>query len=130
MSDAVRSSNVQLKRAYEAAAAGDGQRILVDRLWPRGISKDEARLDDWMKDIAPSADLRTWFGHDPERWAEFRRRYRAELKDNAPLLGDLRRRARKGRITLVYAARDEAHNDAVVLRDAILDRPDQEGRTP
>jgi uncharacterized protein YeaO (DUF488 family) len=127
MRSAVRASSVMLKRAYEPPAAGDGQRILVDRLWPRGVSKEEARLDDWMKDIAPSAELRTWFGHDPERWAEFRRRYRAELKQHAPLVDDLRRRARKGPVTLVYAARDEIHNDAVVLRDVILDRPDQEG---
>jgi uncharacterized protein YeaO (DUF488 family) len=128
MSSAVRSSSVMLKRAYDPPAAGDGQRILVDRLWPRGVSKGEARLDEWIKDIAPSTELRTWFGHDPERWSEFRRRYRAELKQHVPLVDDLRGRAGKEPITLVYAARDEVHNHAVVLRNVILGRPDQQGK--
>jgi uncharacterized protein YeaO (DUF488 family) len=81
MSSAVRAANVRLKRAYAPAAADDGARILVDRLWPRGVTRADAKLDEWMKDLAPSAALRTWFGHDPGRWAEFRRRYRAELGD-------------------------------------------------
>lgn len=123
MSLAIRASNVRLKRAYEPAAAGDGARILVDRLWPRGVSKAEASLDGWTKELAPSAALRTWFDHDPRRWHEFRRRYRAELGHHADEVAELRRRARHGVITLVYAARDEAHNDAVVLRSAILGRP-------
>jgi uncharacterized protein YeaO (DUF488 family) len=109
-----------LKRAYEPPGKADGTRILVDRLWPRGVSKVEASLDEWFKEVAPSAELRTWFGHDPDRWDEFRHRYRAELAGHPEILKDLRRRAREGPITLVYSARDEAHNDALVLRDVIL----------
>ena len=114
------ASNVRLKRAYEAAEETDGVRILVDRLWPRGVSKDEARLDEWIREIAPSTELRRWFGHDPGRWGEFRKRYRTELVEHSAQLVDLRRRAREGPITLVYSARDENHNDAVVLRNVIL----------
>ena len=114
------AAHVGLKRAYEAAEAADGTRILVDRLWPRGVSKQEAALDDWMKDIAPSTELRQWFGHEPSRWAEFQRRYKAELRQHAAELERLRGIAAKGALTLVYAARDEAHNDAVVLRDVLL----------
>ena len=119
---AVPRRNLAVKRAYEAAKPEDGQRILVDRLWPRGVTKAQAKPDDWLKDIAPSARLRKWFGHDPARWDEFRRRYREELKQHGPLLRELRRQARKGPITLVYAAKDEAHNEAVVLRNVILGR--------
>ena len=122
MNRSIAASNVMLKRAYEPAEQRDGTRILVDRLWPRGVSKAEARLDQWIKEIAPSVELRTWFGHDPERWDEFRRRYRTELAQHSETLKDLRRRARDGRITLVYSAKDEIHNDAVVLRDVILGR--------
>ena len=122
MSGSIRASNVRLKRAYESPASEDGARILVDRLWPRGISKSEARLDRWMKEVAPSTELRTWFGHDPRRWDEFRRRYRAELKDHAADVSELRRLARKGAITLVYSAADQIHNDAVVLRNVLLGR--------
>jgi uncharacterized protein YeaO (DUF488 family) len=92
-------------------------------LWPRGVSKVDARLDCWIKDIAPSAELRVWFDHDPARWDEFQRRYRAELSAQPHVLRDIRRRAREGRVTLVYAARDQAHNDAVVLRNVLLGRP-------
>ena len=116
----ISAGNVKLKRVYEAAAAEDGIRILVDRLWPRGISKEKAAIDQWMKDIAPSSDLRKWFGHDPARWDEFRRRYTEEVHQNADLLGQLRSFARQGPVTLVYSARDEVHNDAVVLRNLIL----------
>ena len=122
----VPASNVQLKRAYEPPDKKDGTRILVDRLWPRGVSKEEASLDEWIKEIAPSADLRTWFGHEQRRWAEFRKRYRAELAEHSEMLKDLRRRAREGPITLVYSARDEVHNDAVVLRNVILGRADKD----
>lgn len=123
MSGSVRASNVRLKRAYEAPLPEDGHRILIDRLWPRGVSKSEARLDEWVKQVAPSTELRTWFGHDLRRWDEFRRRYRAELKERAaPELRELRRLARKGTITLVYSAKDEIHNDAVVLRNVLLGR--------
>jgi uncharacterized protein YeaO (DUF488 family) len=122
MSRAIRAANVRLKRAYEPPAPEDGQRILIDRLWPRGIRKADARLNQWMKQIAPSTALRTWFDHDPRRWDEFRRRYRAELKQSAAELSELRGLARKGRVTLLYSARDEAHNDAVVLREFVLGR--------
>ena len=122
MSTAIRASDIRLKRAYEPPGPADGQRILVDRLWPRGVSKAEAKIDRWMKDLAPSSALRTWFAHDPGRWDEFRRRYRAELKQHASDMGELRRLARGGTVTLVYAARDEARNDAVVLRNALLGR--------
>jgi uncharacterized protein YeaO (DUF488 family) len=120
MGTKVPAENVRLKRAYDPPGADDGTRILVDRLWRRGVSKKDAALDEWMKDIAPSAKLRTWFGHDPTRWEEFRRRYAEEVHQNKNLLEELRARARHGRITLVYSARDELHNDAVELRDLIL----------
>ncbi len=116
----VPASNLRLKRAYEPAGPGDGARILVDRLWPRGVSKAKAALDDWVKDIAPSTELRKWFGHDPARWSEFQRRYRAELRGQAKALDSLRERARAGVVTLVYGAHDEEHNDAVVLRGVLL----------
>ncbi len=112
-------SHLQLKRAYVAAAPSDGKRILVDRLWPRGISKQKAALDDWMKDLAPSTGLRQWFGHDPAKWDEFRRRYRAELAAHGEELGKLRDLAKAHKVTLVYGARDEQHNEAVVLRDVL-----------
>lgn len=111
---------VRLKRAYDAPSAEDGTRILVDRLWPRGVSKTNAAIDQWMKDIAPSTELRKWFGHDPEKWEEFRRRYRAELAMHDEELARLRELAGKGIVTLVYSAHDEAHNDAVVLRKVLL----------
>jgi uncharacterized protein YeaO (DUF488 family) len=116
------AANVKLKRAYEPSTAEDGARILIDRLWPRGISKKKVALDQWMKDIAPSAKLRKWFGHDPTRWEEFRRRYADEVHQNSALLDQLRSLARQGPITLVYSAHDEVHNDAVVLRDLLLGR--------
>ncbi|MBX6742429.1 MAG: DUF488 domain-containing protein [Acetobacteraceae bacterium] len=116
------AGNVRLKRAYEAASPEDGTRILVDRLWPRGIRKEEAAIDEWMKEIAPSTELRKWFGHDPARWEEFRRRYSAEVHQHPEELERLRSMAREGPITLVYSARDEAHNDAVVLREILLGR--------
>ena len=116
------AANVKLKRVYESPAATDGTRILIDRLWPRGISKEKAALDQWMKEIAPSTKLRKWFGHDPDRWEEFRRRYATEVHDNAALLDQLRSFARRGPITLVYSAHDELHNDAIVLRDLVLGR--------
>jgi uncharacterized protein YeaO (DUF488 family) len=119
-----------MKRAYEPPAAADGTRILVDRLWPRGVAKNDAQLDQWIKDIAPSSELRTWFGHDPAHWAEFRRRYRDELKQHDSMVRELRDQARKRPITLVYSAKDEAHNDAVVLRNVILGRPDPKRSKP
>jgi uncharacterized protein YeaO (DUF488 family) len=111
--------DVRLKRAYEPAAATDGSRVLIDRIWPRGVSREEAQLDEWARELAPSGELRRWFSHDPDRFAEFRRRYRAELAAQEAKLRELRRRARQGTLTLVYAARDTEHNDAVVLAELL-----------
>ncbi len=116
------AGNVRLKRAYDPPAPEDGTRVLIDRLWPRGVSKADAALDRWMKEIAPSTELRKWFGHDPARWEEFRRRYAAEVRQHADLLEELRALAREGTLTLVYSAHDELHNDAVELRDLVLGR--------
>lgn len=113
------SENIKLKRAYEPPARTDGTRILVDRLWPRGVKKTDAKIDEWMKDIAPSTELRKWFNHDPTRWQEFRNRYRAELDSHKDQLDRLRSLAREGVVTLVYSAHDEQHNDAVVLIETI-----------
>lgn len=111
--------SLKLKRAYEPPSADDGYRVLVDRLWPRGVSKDEARVDEWLRDLAPSAELRKWFAHDPEKWTEFRRRYLAELKPRGEAIRALATRAKTQTVTLLFAAKDEAHNNAVVLRDLI-----------
>jgi uncharacterized protein YeaO (DUF488 family) len=111
--------DVRLKRAYEPASADDGYRVLVDRLWPRGVSKNQAKLDEWEKELSPSSELRTWFGHEPGRFAEFRRRYIDELRSNPARLKELRRHARIGRLTLVYSAHDSEHNDAVVLAEVL-----------
>ncbi len=122
----IAAARVKLKRAYESPAASDGKRVLIDRLWPRGVRKDDAALDLWLKELGPSTELRQWFGHDPARWDEFRERYRAELAHKPELMAQLRELAREGVLTLVYAARDEQHNDAVVLRQLILGK--QEAR--
>lgn len=111
--------DIRLKRAYEPASRSDGYRVLVDRLWPRGVSKERARLDEWDKELAPSAELREWFGHEPNRFAEFRRRYIGELRGDRSRLTELRRRARAGALTLVYSAHDSEHNDAVVLAEVL-----------
>ena len=111
--------DVRLKRAYDPAVPADGARVLIDRLWPRGVSRDRARLDAWEKDLAPSAGLRQWFGHDPDRFEEFRLRYIEELRHERPRLAALRRRAREGTLTLVYSAHDSEHNDAVVLAEVL-----------
>jgi uncharacterized protein YeaO (DUF488 family) len=111
--------DIRLKRAYEPAARTDGHRVLIDRLWPRGVSRRRAKLDGWEKELAPSPELRQWFGHDPERFGEFRRRYIEELRSQRQRLTALRRRAREGTLTLVYSARDAEHNDAVVLAEAL-----------
>ncbi len=111
---------IRIKRAYEPPSARDGTRVLVDRLWPRGLKRSDAAISQWMKHIAPSAELRKWFGHDPVRWQEFRRRYQAELARKRDLLGELRELASKGPVTPVYSAHDEAHNQAVVLRETLV----------
>jgi uncharacterized protein YeaO (DUF488 family) len=121
MSKRIAADHVRLKRAYEPPAADDGTRILIDRLWPRGVKKTDAAIDEWMKEIAPSSALRKWFGHDPERWHEFRRRYQSEIRQHPEQFERLRTLARYGPITLVFSARDEAHNDAVVLKDLLLE---------
>lgn len=110
------TGKLKLKRAYAPAEPGDGQRVLVDRIWPRGVSKAEAHVDLWLKAIAPSTPLRKWFGHQPERWPEFRRRYREELKAN-PAVEELRQVMAKGPVTLVYGAKDTERNQAVVLAE-------------
>jgi len=115
------ASHLRVKRVYEPVVPEDGLRILIDRLWPRGVSKDKANLDDWMKSLAPSTELRQWFGHEPARWAEFQRRYRAELQQHVEDLDRLRQLAKTQTITLVYGARDEEHNHAVVLRTLLLE---------
>jgi uncharacterized protein YeaO (DUF488 family) len=111
----------QIKRIYEAPKPSDGKRVLVDRLWPRGVSKVNAHLDDWIKDVAPSPKLRTWFDHDPERFAEFRRRYKAELKGNAAVRA-LRALGKRSKVTLLYAAHDPKVNHAIVLRSVLARR--------
>src|SRR3954468_23813291 len=100
---------IRLKRAYERPSRSDGERVLVERLWPRGLTKARAAIDLWLKDVAPSPELRKWFGHDPAKWEQFQRRYRKELQGRKEAVADLRRLARKGTVTLVYAARDEEH---------------------
>ena len=108
--------NIRIKRAYETPDKEDGTRILVDRLWPRGLTKEKARVDLWLKDVAPSTELRKWFAHDPAKWAEFRSRYLEELKRNKEQLSLLRQEAAKGTVTLVYGAKDQQHNEAVILQ--------------
>jgi uncharacterized protein YeaO (DUF488 family) len=123
------ASHLRLKRAYEPVAPDDGVRILIDRLWPRGLRKADAALSDWVKDIAPSTELRQWFGHDPERWPEFQRRYRAELQQHTQELDRIRALAKTKTVTIVYSAHDEEHNDAIVLKKVLLDetRDPQDG---
>jgi uncharacterized protein YeaO (DUF488 family) len=110
---------VLLKRAYEPPEASDGYRVLVDRIWPRGVSRQQAQLGEWARELAPSSELRRWFDHDPARFAEFRRRYSDELAAQNDKLRELRRRARAGTLTLVYGARDTEHNDAVVIAEIL-----------
>jgi uncharacterized protein YeaO (DUF488 family) len=121
-SGAVPAARVKLKRVYEPAEPDDGIRVLVDRLWPRGLSKAGAAIDRWMKNVAPSTELRRWFGHERDRWPEFRRRYVLELQQHTTELEEIRAVAGKITVTLLYGARDERHNDAVVLREVLLRR--------
>ncbi len=112
---------IHIRRIYEPRSEQDGKRILVDRLWPRGLTKERAAVDLWLKELAPTTELRKWFGHDPARWSEFQKRYRDELKKNAASFSDLKREAESGPITLLFAAKDEERNEAVVLR-SVLER--------
>lgn len=112
---------LQLKRVYDPPETADGERLLVDRLWPRGLRKEVAQLNGWLKDLAPSSELRSWFAHDPQRWPEFQARYQAELRtpEKESLIRDLAQKARFGRVTLLFAARDPERNNAVVLKGVI-----------
>jgi uncharacterized protein YeaO (DUF488 family) len=121
---AMPSLKIELNRAYEAPSDRDGLRILVERLWPRGLTKADAAVDHWMKDLAPSSELRTWFGHRPDRWPEFRRRYRAELRSNHAAVDSLRALCAGQQVTLVFAAKDVDRNSAVVLKEFLSTGPD------
>jgi uncharacterized protein YeaO (DUF488 family) len=120
MTARIPAKHLRLKRVYEPAAPEDGVRVLIDRLWPRGLTKKMAAIDHWMKDIAPSSELRKWFGHAPERWTEFRNRYMEELRQHMALLDQIRDLAKEGTVTLLFGAHDEEHNDAVVLQEVLL----------
>jgi uncharacterized protein YeaO (DUF488 family) len=117
-----RTATIRLKRVYEGSLKTDGTRILVERLWPRGVRKEEAAIDLWLKEVAPSPELRKWYGHDPDKWEEFCKRYRSELDGKGEVLDDLRRRLREGPVTFVFAARDEERNSAVLLKE-YLEKP-------
>lgn len=110
-------AKIQIKRVYDEPSSADGLRILVERLWPRGVTKEKAAIDLWLKDVAPSTELRKWFGHDPVKWEEFKKRYWDELRHNQPAVENLRAYMKKGNVTFVYAARDEMHNGASALRE-------------
>lgn len=115
-----RMMDIRIKRVYEAPAKEDGYRLLVDRVWPRGMTKEHAHVEEWLKDIGPSTELRKWFGHEPPKYSEFKKRYRQELEAMPELLAHIRATAKKQRVTLVYSAKDEEHNQAVVLREVLL----------
>jgi uncharacterized protein YeaO (DUF488 family) len=115
------AADVRVKRIYDQADAGDGYRVLIDHVWPRGVSRERARLDDWARELAPSDELRRWFAHDPARFDEFRRRYRGELASERDQVPELARRAREGPVTILFAARDREHNNAVVLAELLCD---------
>jgi uncharacterized protein YeaO (DUF488 family) len=108
---------ILIKRVYDPPAKDDGQRVLVDRLWPRGLRKDETRIDLWLKDIAPSTELRRWFGHEPGKWREFKTRYFRELKQHEDAVAELKKRVKSGRVSLLYAAKDATHNNAAALKE-------------
>ena len=118
--DKGKSLRLSVKRAYEQPASADGQRVLVDRVWPRGVKKEALDLDDWLKDVAPSTKLRKWFGHDPEKWDEFRDRYFRELDAQPDAVAALLERGAKSKVTLVYGAKDTVHNQAVALKDYLI----------
>jgi uncharacterized protein YeaO (DUF488 family) len=113
---------IRVKRAYEKPEPTDGTRILVDRLWPRGLTKERAAIDFWLKEVAPSTELRKWFGHDPKKWRKFLSRYRSELKQHSAPLQLIKSKAKKGVVTLIYGARDQEHNEAVVLQELVKKR--------
>jgi uncharacterized protein YeaO (DUF488 family) len=117
-----KKASIAIKRAYEAPERGDGMRILVDRMWPRGVSKEEAEIDLWLKEIAPSTKLRQWFGHEAPKWEKFREKYFKELDANGDMVAELKACVKKGKVTLVYAAKDEEHNNAVALSEYLQSR--------
>jgi len=119
---------IKIKRVYDQPESGDGFRILVDRIWPRGLSKGKADVDLWLKEIAPSDELRKWFGHEPEKWPEFRQRYAAELDAKHDEVAAIREHARKGTVTLLFGARDDQHNNAVVLKEYIESKRARKGK--
>jgi len=119
---------IKIKRVYESAENGDGTRILVDRLWPRGVSKSAARIDGWLKEIAPSNELRKWFAHDIKRWERFKTKYSRELEQKMHLIDELRSLSKRGTVTIVYSAKDELHNQAVVLKEILERREIWRGR--
>jgi len=127
MSTRIHATNIKLKRAYQSPARSDGTRVLIDRLWPRGVKKVDLKIDEWMKDISPTTGLRKWFGHESARWPEFRCRYKAELRRHPKELERLRAVARQGQLTLVFAAHDEAHNDAIVVKEMLVGRRLKDG---
>jgi uncharacterized protein YeaO (DUF488 family) len=110
---------IKIKRIYDQVSEDDGKRILVDRLWPRGLKKDEIKIDEWLKEIAPSDGLRKWFSHDPSKWQEFKNRYKKELKNKSEITEKLRIETKKGQVTLLFSAKDVEHNNAVVLKEVI-----------
>jgi uncharacterized protein YeaO (DUF488 family) len=115
--------NIHIKRVYSKPEKEDGIRILVDRLWPRGLTKEKANVDIWLKELAPSTELRKWFGHDPAKWKDFQKKYKQELKKNKQQISLLKEELKKGTVTLVYGAKDEEHNEAVVLKEIICSPP-------
>jgi uncharacterized protein YeaO (DUF488 family) len=121
---------IMLKRAYDSTSRSDGTRFLVERLWPRGVTKEKLQIDAWLKDVAPSTELRKWFGHDPEKWNQFRKRYRSELDSHPDAWQRIAAAARRGRVTLVYSSHDEAHNNAVALKEYLEARTRRGAKTP
>ena len=120
---------VKIKRIYDQASPEDGKRILIDRLWPRGIKKESAHIDEWIKEVAPSTELREWFAHDPAKWEEFKRRYKKELEDKEDIVDTLRTEARRGTVTLLFAAKDTIHVNAAVLKEVLeKSKPSKHGR--
>jgi len=117
-----RELDIRRKRAYDPPAVSDGYRVLIDRLWPRGVPKTDAEIDEWARELAPTTELRRWFGHDPKKWPEFQRRYKRELRERGDLLRKIATLASRRRVTLVFGARDEVHNDAVVLASVLRGR--------
>jgi len=117
---------IRIKRIYDPPSPDDGKRILVDRLWPRGIKKEDAKIDEWLKDIAPSDELRKWFSHDPLKWQEFKAKYKQELKGKTELIERIRKEAKKGTVTLLFAAKDTKHNNACILKE-IIEKQTQKG---